>query len=96
MTKNTIHEIGLRTKVPALYQAMTFVLFPISHSLCIQVMIGNSTRKVRILKITSKAIRLLLFSFINANGRRTPLSQFTVPLIINICLPPIELRQPVM
>ena len=78
------------TNVITLYHAITFVLLAISHSLCAQVMSGNSTKKVRIRKITSKAIRLFIFSLRSPNGRSMLLNQLTIPFILFFLIRPAD------
>ena len=77
---NMIHVIGFLRKLCALYHAITRVPFPISHSLCAQVMIGKITRNVSSLKKNSNAIRLRIFSFNSQIGLSTPFSQLISPL----------------
>ena len=71
--------IGFVRKSRALYHAITLVLFPKSHSLCVQVMIGKITRNVSSLNTNSNAIRLRIFSFKSQIGLRTPFSHFINP-----------------
>ena len=86
--KNTIQVTGFLINEPTLYHAITFVLLATSQSLCAQVMSGNSTKKVRIRKITSKAIRLFIFSLRSPNGRSMLLNQLTIPFIFVFLIHP--------
>ena len=55
---------------------------PISHSLCVQVRLGNSTKKVNILKNTVKPTSPPKLSLTSSKGRITSLYQYLNPLII--------------
>ena len=75
-------RIGIR-----LFQVMTVVLFPTSHSLSRHVMIGNRTKKVKSLKFTSNAIKFPKFFFMSPKGFMTVMNQSLVPSIkLFICL----------
>ena len=75
MRMSTIQDIGFFIIAPMLYQAMTGVLLPTSHSRSVQVRMGKSTKKVKSLKATVKPTRPPKLSLISSKGRITSLYQ---------------------